>query len=67
MLNGSIEPGPIFSVFDRFQYHNNPRFLLKIGVRHQASERRAEDCVLRSEVFKNDGEGEKIILEDVRV
>ncbi len=76
MLDGGIEPDPVFSVFHGFQYQNYSRLLLKIGVppspsrlrragRHQASERKAEDCVLRSEVFKNDGEEQKIILEDV--
>jgi len=36
VFNGGIEPNPVISVFDRFQYQNNSRFLLKIGIRRQA-------------------------------
>ena len=25
MINGSVQPNPVFSVFDRFQYQNNSR------------------------------------------
>jgi len=27
VLNGGVQPNPVFSVFHRFQYQNNPRFL----------------------------------------
>jgi hypothetical protein len=54
VFNCGIEPNPIFSVFDRFQYQNNSRFFLKIGVRHQAL------CI------RKNNKGEEIILEDVQ-
>jgi hypothetical protein len=31
VLNGGVQPNPVFSVFHRFQYQNNPRFSLKLN------------------------------------
>ncbi len=28
VFNGGVQPNPVFSIFQRFQYQNNPRFFI---------------------------------------
>jgi hypothetical protein len=30
VFNGGVQPNPVFSIFQRFQYQNNPRFFIAL-------------------------------------